>query len=373
MPVIRGRAWDTQYVKSHYSPHCFKRSQSFHPAAPCILLGICAVAAMTLPVDAGWVPPTVTPGLAPSNNTPLPPTPIARPLPGDPLGGFDVLIADRGNNRVLLVSPQKQILWEYDFAGLKPKSGADDAFFADAGKSIVVNLEHEQVVEVIDIASKTVTWMYGELGKRGSKAGLLNYPDDAYKLPNGDVIFADIRNCRILEIAPDKHVVRQAGITGRCRGGPTTLASPNGDKPLANGHVLVSTIGDHSLTELDATWAPIFKLSLPLHYPSDPQMTMAGNFLVADYMRRGRIIEITRDGSVVWDYPGTGTGQLNRPSLAIELPNGNILANDDLNHRVIVIDKASKQIVWQYGVTGRAGAASGYLSIPDGLDIEAPG
>ena len=94
-----------------------------------------------------------------------------------------------------------------------------------------------------------------------------------------------------------------------------------------------------------------------------------GNFLIADYVHPGRIIEIAHDGHIVWDYAATGEGELNRPSLAIELPNGNILANDDLNHRVIVVDKATKKIVWQYGITHQFGSGPGYLSIPDGLDI----
>ena len=96
---------------------------------------------------------------------------------------------------------------------------------------------------------------------------------------------------------------------------------------------------------------------------------MAGNFLVASYTHPGKIIEISRDGKVVWDYTAAGEGGLNRPSLAIELPNGNIMANDDLNHRIIVVDKATKKILWQYGVTGQRGSAPGYLAIPDGLDI----
>ena len=285
------------------------------------------------------------------------------------LGKYNVLIADRGNNRVLLVSPNKQILWEYDFTGIRPGSGADDAFFADDGKSIIVNLEHQQIIQVIDIASKTVSWQYGELGRRGAHPGQLDFPDDAYKLPNGDVMVADIRNCRILEIAPDKAIVRQAGVTDRCGGMAPLLASPNGDTPLPDGHVLVSTINDHALTELDQNWQPVLKLSLPLRYPSDPQLTNAGNFLISDYARPGKIIEINRQGSIVWQYTADGEGGLNHPSLAIELPNGNIMANDDLNHRVIVVDKATKRIVWQYGVTGQPGVGVGYLSIPDGLDI----
>ena len=163
--------------------------------------------------------------------------------------------------------------------------------------------------------------------------------------------------------------MRQAGLTDRCGSKAPLLASPNGDTPLPDGHMLISTIRDHAMTELDAAWKPILKIDLPIRYPSDPQMTRAGNFLIASYTRPGSIIEIDSAGSVVWDYAGDGAGKLNRPSLAIELPNGNIMANDDLNHRVIVIDKATKTILWQYGVTGRRGSAPGYLAIPDGLDI----
>ncbi len=295
--------------------------------------------------------------------------PAMEPADAAALGGYNVLIADRGNNRVLVVSPTKQILWEYDFTGIAHSTGADDAFFADGGKSVIVSLEHQQVIEIIDIATKRVTWQYGDLGKRGAKNGRLNFPDDAYQLANGDISVADIRNCRILEIAPDKTIVRQAGLTDRCGSTAPLLASPNGDTPLPDGHVLISTIRDHSVTELDAAWKPILKLKLPMRYPSDPQLTKAGNFLVASYTRPGKIIEIASDGNVVWDYAPTGAARLNRPSLAIELPNGNIMANDDLNHRVIVVDKATKTILWQYGVTGRRGSAPGYLAIPDGLDI----
>jgi len=98
-------------------------------------------------------------------------------------------------------------------------------------------------------------------------------------------------------------------------------------------------------------------------------LTRAGNFLISDYVRPGKIIEIGRDGSVVWEYTAKGQGGLNHPSLAIELPNGNIMLNDDLNHRVIVVDKLTKIILWQYGVTGQRGSGAGYLAVPDGLDI----
>lgn len=299
-----------------------------------------------------------------------PPAPPAS-IPGDPaaLGGYNLLVADRGNNRLVLLSPDKKIIWEYDFQGLKPGDGADDAFFAEDGKSVIVNLEHGHVIQLIDFATKTVKWEYGHLGHAGGKDGYLNYPDDAYLLANGDVVVADIRNCRVMEIAPDKHIVHQAGTTAVCGSKWPLLASPNGDKPLENGHFLVSTINDHTLHDLDQNWQQTWTLQLPISYPSDPQPMRDGNIVVADYTHNGSVIEITHDGKVVWDYRAKDDGGLRLPSLAFELPNGNIAINDDFNHRVIVVDKATQKILWQYGVTGRPGKADGYLSIPDGMDI----
>ncbi|MEW5720873.1 MAG: hypothetical protein AB1817_19765, partial [Chloroflexota bacterium] len=62
--------------------------------------------------------------------------------------------------------------------------------------------------------------------------------------------------------------------------------------------------------------------------------------------------------------------RLDRPSIALELPNGNIAFSDDYNDRVAIINRAGK-ILWQYGVTGVAGKAPGYLNTPNGIDFRA--
>ncbi len=293
----------------------------------------------------------------------------AQPKDTSALGGYNVLIADRGNNRIIEVTPDKKIIWEYDFKGLPAGYGADDAFFGNGGTTVIASLEYYHVIEEIDYRTKKILWQYGVPGTHGSGIGYLYHPDDAYQLPDGNFTVADIQNCRILEITPGKKIVRQYGITRQCGTAPGHLDAPNGDTPLSNGDTLVSTILNHSVTELDPQWQPIFSMTLPILYPSDPQPTAAGNILVASYKNPGNIIEITRQGNVVWEFGGVGTTTLDKPSLAIELPNGNILANDDFNHRVIVIDKQTKQIIWQYGVTGKPGNGPGQLNIPDGLSI----
>ena len=59
-------------------------------------------------------------------------------------------------------------------------------------------------------------------------------------------------------------------------------------------------------------------------------------------------------------------------SLAEVLPNGMVIANDDSNHHVIVVDPKTNRIVWQYGKTGKKGREPGRLNTPDGLDLAPP-
>jgi hypothetical protein len=117
----------------------------------------------------------------------------------------------------------------------------------------------------------------------------------------------------------------------------------------------------------------VWSLKLPIAYPSDPQQIGPDLYLIADYSRPGGLYEFTREGQMVWSYaPASGEAMLDHPSLAERLPNGDICVNDDYRHRVVIIDPASSQIVWQYGQTDQAGTGPGQLKIPDGFDLLAP-
>jgi hypothetical protein len=286
---------------------------------------------------------------------------LPRVGPG-PLPGY-LLIADRNNNRVLLVSPRKRIVWSIDTLR-RP----DDAFFTPGWRSIITNEEFNDTLEQITLRGKRVTWSYGHAGVPGSSPGYLNTPDDAYRLPNGDVTVADIRNCRIVEFSPRGAVARILG--GSCTHDPPNgFASPNGDTPLPGGGLLVTEIGGY-IDRLAPNGRLLWSVPSPVSYPSDAQLLPNGRILVCSFTNPGRIIELTRSGRVTWSF-GTASGpdELNQPSLAVRLPNGLIAANDDYNDRVIVIDPASHRIVWQYGHTGVPSAAPGYLSKPDGIDF----
>jgi outer membrane protein assembly factor BamB len=293
-------------------------------------------------------------------------------LPGN------VLIADADNNRILEVTPDKQIVWEFPRPGdLAPGQSfidPDDAFYTPSGRTIITNEEDNHTITIINYATRKIVWQYGHPGHPGSAPGYLNTPDDAYQLTDGRVVVADIKNCRVLlfDPPPAHRIQRQFGVTGACRAAPGYFLSPNGDTPLPNGNLLVTEIGRRSAAELDMkTGKILYRVPLPVAYPSDTQQTRDGDYLVVDYSRPGKVVVVTRTGQVVWSFaPTTGPGRLDHPSLAIELPNGNFLLNDDSNHRVIVLSRRTKRILWQYGVTGRSGRAPGYLNDPDGVDLK---
>jgi hypothetical protein len=309
------------------------------------------------------------------------PTPSAAPAPASspasvisagPLSG-DLLIADRQNGRLVIVDPAGTIRWRFPVAGSLPAGqafAADDAFLAPDGRSIVANEEGHQVIVRIDLATRRVIWQYGRYNVPGRGKGELYTPDDAYPLANGDIVVADIGNCRIQEISPAKRVVRQWGRTGACTDhAPTTYGSPNGDTPLPDGGLLITEIKGSRVVRLDARGRVMFDIHVPTRYPSDAQLDRSGNVLVVDFSNPGAIIRLDRHGHVLWRYsPRSGSGRLDHPSLAIDLSNGLIAVNDDFRHRVLVIDPKTKRIVWQFGHTDRHGRANGYLFTPDGID-----
>ncbi len=324
-------------------------------------------------------PSTADPVPSAEEPSPTLPSPSAsvQPTPPSPRAGrfgLGLLIADRGNGRLIVVDDTKRILWQFPVRGSLPKGqrfSADDAFLAPDGRTIVANDEAHQVIDRIDIVTRRVIWQYGHYGRAGSAAGYLHTPDDAYPLANGDITVADIRNCRILEISPAKRIVRHWGHAGSCsHHPPASFNNPNGDTPLPDGGLLITEIGGSRVVRLSRTGRVVFDIHVPVRYPSDAQLDPSGNVLVVDYSNPGAILRVSPRGHVIWRYgPRAGPGRLDHPSLAIMLADGMIALNDDFRARVVVIDPKTNRIVWQYGKTDVGGRGPGHLLVPDGIDL----
>ncbi len=289
-----------------------------------------------------------------------------------------LMIADRGNDRLLVVDARKHVLWRFPSRAHPAPPGGfyfpDDAFFIRGGAGIISNEEQNERIVQLSFPGGKLLWSYGHPGVTGSQPGYLHEPDDAYLLKDGTVSVADAQNCRVLLISPAKKVLKAFGSPSSCaHEPPRRLGSPNGDTPLANGDILISEVNGSYIDEITPTGKLVWSVQLPIAYPSDPQQLGPDRYLVADYTKPGGIYEFNRAGRIFWSYhPSSGPGMLNHPSLAERLPGGLIAVNDDYRDRVAIIDPRTRRIVWQYGRTGEPGTGPDQLHIPDGFDLLAP-
>ena len=102
-----------------------------------------------------------------------------------------LLVADRNNNRALIISPAKKVVWAPTASAAPTTPSSRPGYRSD---------HHERGVQRHAdrglAAHEAALWHYGHAGVPGSSPGYLNTPDDAYRLPNGDTTVADIQNCR---------------------------------------------------------------------------------------------------------------------------------------------------------------------------------
>ena len=69
----------------------------------------------------------------------------------------------------------------------------------EAGTVLVADSENDRIVE-IDTSTEEIVWTYGG-------GGLLTWPRDADRLPNGNILIADTQNDRVLEVNPEGEIV----------------------------------------------------------------------------------------------------------------------------------------------------------------------
>lgn len=318
-----------------------------------------------------------------SSGVKLPPIPPVtgnrkNPVPswGKPLP-YPILIADRRNNRLIEIAPDKSIVWEFPSPALKVYRGNEDVSFSPDGKLLAVSEEDNFDVHIVDYEKRALTWTWGTPDTRGRGDNLLDYPDDAHLLADGIFVTADIRNCRVLFIDPKQNkIVNAWGQPGKCRHNPPhQLAHANGVTDMENGDILVTEIKDAWISRITRAGKVVWSVKAPnIHYPSDAFPTVDGKqVIVADFWKPGRVVifdPLTR--KITWEFFfKDGEKMLDHSSIAMELPGtGDVLVVDDLHDRVLVIDRKTKEIIWQYGELGKKGFQPGLLNYPDGVDID---
>jgi hypothetical protein len=308
------------------------------------------------------------------------------------------LIADQFNNRVIEVSPNGEIVWQFgsgpDDLTAASILGTNDAQRvgsltlmagtgipggqAESPACIALNAINGQNgcadnrVMLVD-KNKHILWQYGSFGVTGSGFDELNTPvqntwipaedlrgdkGDAHVpgVPAGHVLITDQANQRIIEVNLNKQIVWQYPDPSDMN--PADLLnSPNSAELLENGHILISDEGNSRAIEVNRADKILhtFTAGGTVSGMAFASRLENGDTLLTD-TGNSRIVEVDSKDNVVSQYftntdPNSnnnrpGGGPL--PTRAVRLKNGNTLISDQYNHRVIEIDR-HQEIVRTFG------------------------
>ena len=135
------------------------------------------------------------------------------------LANGNVLIANQNNNSVIEVNPTTdKIVWSYS-TGLET---AADATRLPNGDTLIADAGHSRIVEVS--AQGSVVWQYFTNKSQGSNA--TPYPSNAVRLADGDTSIADTLNERCIVVNNAGQIVYQYGMTNVPGAGANQLNWP---------------------------------------------------------------------------------------------------------------------------------------------------
>ena len=282
--------------------------------------------------------------------------------------GGNILIADQFNNRVIEVDPKGQIVWQWGLGPNDVSAnsivGVNDAERVGqntlmAGTGAPPQSEPlcnagcaDNRVMLVD-PSGNILWQYGQFGVTGSAANELNAPVQATYTPKNTVFITDQGNQRVIEVDRAKNIVWQFGVTGRSGAGASHLNNPNSAELLDNGDVLIADEGNNRVIEVDKATSKIvkrFTIGGTSVAPAFASRLPNGETLITDG-GNNRIVTVNGKDQIVFEYDTdtqAGSNPNPAPSRAVATTTGEIVISDQFNHRVIVIDK-KKNVRAQYG------------------------
>ena len=204
------------------------------------------------------------------------------------LPNTDVLITDQGNNRIIEVNLQKQIVWQFPPAGDTNMSdqlnSPNSAELLENGHILISDENDDRVIEV--------TRSY-KIVKTFTAGGTLGAVAFASRLPNGDTLMTDAGNSRAVEVNAKDQVVWEYFTDLD----PLSIAAPAPTRAirLRNGDTLISDQFNNRVIEVNMAKKIVADYGLPLddgnNIGYDPHTTQNG--LYAPY-----------DAKIIGDYTG---------------------------------------------------------------------
>jgi PQQ-like domain len=249
------------------------------------------------------------------------------PPSSPPLPGCSDAVNGCADNRVFIVDERGRIVWQYGQAGVTG-SGPNEintpvqaafmtSFPGHFGPHVIIADQGNQRIILVNVFSKSVVWQYGMTGVAGSGPGQLNSPNSAELLENGHVLIADESNNRVIEITTTGNIVATFTAGG-------TLGAAAFASRLADGDTLISDAGNNRIVEVDAhdniVWQYVTNTgpnSNPNPQPTRGIRLRNGDTLISDQYNN-RVIEVTKAGKIVFQQGktnviGDGFNLLNGP------------------------------------------------------------
>jgi hypothetical protein len=195
--------------------------------------------------------------------------------------------------------------------------------------------------EIIEVSpAGEIVWQY---------AGSLRFAHSAKRLPGGSTLIADTTNNRVIEVDTAGRTLFTsedwgAG-TGRLSDG-SRLHYPNKATITPDGTLLITDRNNDRAVRVDRNGRVIWQYAGRIVRPHGGSLTPDGNLLICDsdgqYVR-----EVSPAREVVWSYGDGSRSRLSWPRDADRLDNGNTLITDSKNRRLVEVDRAGR-VVWQY-------------------------
>src|SRR2546430_12654304 len=188
--IVLGVSWGGGSSGKHGGAHASAKTKAIVPGGPLAPAWAGGLAAL-------WAPQNVV-GLQPGTAAAYE---AASRIPRT--AGY-ILIADRGNNRILVVDPRGNVVFRYPNETDLARGGKlvfnDDTFVEPGGQAMIANEEDNHAIVEVRLADRSLHVLFGHPGVRGTDETHVNTPDDAYTLPDGSFTVADASNCPILFI-----------------------------------------------------------------------------------------------------------------------------------------------------------------------------
>ena len=217
---------------------------------------------------------------------------------GNPGGFGDCNPGPCPDNRVVLVNRRGLIRWQYGQFGVTG-AGPDElntpvqATWLPSGHVLITDQANERVIEVTH--DKQIAWQYGITGGCAPMNSLadncLNNPNSAELLENGHILIADENNNRAIEVNRTNHVVASFTAAGTASG--VAFASR-----LANGNTLITDSGNARIVEVDEDDVPVWAcftntdtLSNPSPLPTRAIRLRNGRTIISDQFNH-RVYEV---------------------------------------------------------------------------------